>query len=95
MQYHNMLKQKEEQAKVQAADQVRAIAEKKKAEDDKKAAEQARYDEIKKRVEDEKARIANAEKVAAELLKQEEREKDSKKAFSGKGGSGIKKGFLG
>ncbi|KAL3762545.1 hypothetical protein ACHAWU_002417 [Discostella pseudostelligera] len=95
MQYHNMLKQKEEQAKAQAAAQVKAIAEKKKAEDDKKAAEQARYNEIKKKVDDEKARIANAEKVAAELVKQEEREKDSKKAFSGKGGSGMKKGFLG
>ena len=95
MQYHNMLKQKEEQAKAQAAAQVKAIADKKKAEDDKKAAEQARYDDIKKKVDEEKARIANAEKLAVELVKQEERERESKKAFSGKGASGMKKGFLG
>lgn len=93
MQYHNMLKQKEEQAKAQQAAQQRALAEKKKAEEDKAVAEKARYDAIKKKVDEEKARIANAEKAAAELLKQEEREKDSKKAFSGKGG-GLKKGFL-
>mmetsp|Transcript_13188 Transcript_13188/g.32058 ORF Transcript_13188/g.32058 Transcript_13188/m.32058 type:complete len:307 (-) Transcript_13188:265-1185(-) len=95
MQYHNMLKQKEEQAKSQAIAQQKAIADKKRAEDDKKAAEKARYDAIKQKVDDEKARIANAEKTAEELLKQEAREKDSKKAFSGKAGSGMKKGFLG
>ncbi|KAL7541529.1 hypothetical protein ACHAXR_011002 [Thalassiosira sp. AJA248-18] len=94
MQYHNMLKQKEEQAKAQQAAQQRALVDKKKAEDDKKAAEQARYDAVKKKVDDEKARIANAEKAAAELVKQEEREKESKSAFSTKGG-GLKKGFLG
>jgi len=93
MQYHNMLKQKEEQAKSQAAAQHRAIADKKKAEDDKKAAEQARYDAVKMKVDAEKARIANSEKAAQELMKQEEREKSSKKAFSSKGG-GMKKGFL-
>mmetsp|Transcript_43639 Transcript_43639/g.92777 ORF Transcript_43639/g.92777 Transcript_43639/m.92777 type:complete len:304 (-) Transcript_43639:156-1067(-) len=93
MQYHNMLKQKEEQAKAQQAAQQKAIAEKKKEEDEKKAAEKARYDAIKKKVDEEKARIANAEKAAAELMKQEEREKESKKAFSSKGG-GMKKGFL-
>ena len=95
MQYHNMLKQKEEQAKSQAIAQQKAIADKKRAEDDKKAAEKARYDAIKQKVDDEKARIANAEKTAEELVKQEAREKDSKKAFSGKAGSGMKKGFLG
>lgn len=93
MQYHNMLKQKEEQAKAQAAAQQKAIAERQKAVDAKKAEEQARYDAIKKKVDDEKARIANAEKAAEELIKQEAREKESKKAF--KGGSGMKKGFLG
>jgi len=93
MQYHNMLKQKEEQAKAQAVAQHRAITDKKKAEDDKKAAEQARYDAIKKKVDAEKARIVNSEKAAQELMKQEEREKSSKKAFSSKGG-GLKKGFL-
>lgn len=93
MQYNNMLKQKEEQAKSQQAAQQRAIAEKQKVVDDQKAAEQARYDAIKRKVDAEKARIANAERVEQELLKQEEREKESKKAFSAKGG--IKKGFLG
>merc|ERR1712127_971914 len=93
MQYHNMLKQKEEQAKAQQAAQQRALVEKKKAEEDKATAEKDRYDAIKKKVDQEKARIANAEKTAAELVKQEEREKDSKKAFSGKSG-GLKKGFL-
>merc|ERR1711966_330005 len=91
MQYNNMLKQKEEQAKNQLAAQQRAIAEKQKAVE----AEKARYDEIKRKVDAEKARIANAEKATQELLKQEEREKASKQAFSGKGGSGMKKGFLG
>merc|ERR1711966_404698 len=95
MQYNNMLKQKEEQAKNQLAAQQRAIAEKQKAVEEKKAAEKARYDEIKRKVDAEKARIANAEKATQELLKQEEREKASKQAFSGKGGSGMKKGFLG
>lgn len=94
MQYHNMLKQKEEQAKAQQMAQHRAIAEKKKAEDDKSAAEKARYDAVKQKVDAEKARIANAEKVADDLAKQEEREKDSQQAFSGKSG-GMKKGFLG
>jgi hypothetical protein len=96
MQYHNMLKQKEEQAKTQQMAQARAIEDKKKAEEEKTAADKARYDEIKAKVDAEKARIANAEKMAAELLKQEERERESKKAFSSKGGgTGIKKGFLG
>mmetsp|Transcript_13453 Transcript_13453/g.22928 ORF Transcript_13453/g.22928 Transcript_13453/m.22928 type:complete len:305 (-) Transcript_13453:212-1126(-) len=94
MQYHNMLKQKEEQAKAQQAAQQKAIAEKKKAEEDKKAADQARYNEIKKKVDKEKARLANSEKVAEELMKAEAREKESKKAFSSKSG-GMKKGFLG
>lgn len=95
MQYHNMIKQKEEQAKSQQVAQQRAIVEKKRAEEEKAAAEKARYDAIKAKVDAEKARIANAEKAAEELVKQEEREKESKKAFSGKGGSGMKKGFLG
>mmetsp|Transcript_461 Transcript_461/g.1029 ORF Transcript_461/g.1029 Transcript_461/m.1029 type:complete len:289 (+) Transcript_461:142-1008(+) len=80
MQYHNMIKQKEEQAKSQAAAQAKAKEEKSK--------EQARYEAVKKAVEEEKARRAA---TAAELVKAEEREKDSKKSF--KGGS-IKKGFL-
>lgn len=96
MQYHNMLKQKEEQAKAQQMAQVKAIADKKAAEEEKAAAEKARYDDIKAKVDAEKARIANGERLAAELVKQEEREKESKKAFSSKGGgAGMKKGFLG
>jgi hypothetical protein len=76
--------------------QAKAIADKKKAEEEKAAAEKAKYDDIKAKVEAEKARIANAERLAAELVKQEERERESKKAFSSKGGgTGMKKGFLG
>ena len=91
-----MLKQKEEQAKAQQMAQVKAIADKKAAEEEKAAAEKARYDDIKAKVDAEKARIANGERLAAELVKQEEREKESKKAFSSKGGgTGMKKGFLG
>mmetsp|Transcript_20126 Transcript_20126/g.43705 ORF Transcript_20126/g.43705 Transcript_20126/m.43705 type:complete len:299 (+) Transcript_20126:107-1003(+) len=93
MQYHNMLKQKEETAKNAAKEQQLAIAAQKQAVNDKKAEEQARYDAVKQKVDDEKARIANAEKTAQELVKEEERAKESKKAFSGKGG--MKKGFLG
>ena len=96
MQYHNMLKQKEEQQKAQQMAAAKAIADKKREADEKAAKEKARYDDIKAKVDAEKARIANAEKVAADLLKQEEREKESKKAFSTKSGaSGMKKGFLG
>ena len=96
MQYHNMLKQKEEQQKAQQMAAAKAIADKKREADEKAAKEKARYDDIKAKVDAEKARIANAEKMAADLLKQEEREKESKKAFSSKSGaSGMKKGFLG
>jgi len=93
MQYHNMLKQKEEQAKNAAKEQQLAIAAKKRSEDDKKTAEKNRFNAVKQKVEDEKAKIVNAEKTALELVKEEERAKASKKAFSGKGG--MKKGFLG
>jgi hypothetical protein len=80
MQYHTMLKQKHELEQKQAAEQAakrKAIEEKVKA---YKSPEQ---------VEKEKAEAA--EKAAAELLKQEEREKSSKTAFAG---GGVKKGFL-
>ncbi|KAL7499227.1 hypothetical protein ACHAWT_010147 [Skeletonema menzelii] len=104
MQYSQMLKQKEEQAKKAQADQQRAIAAQKAAENEKNNAEQAKRDAIKAKVDAEKARLANAEqaekdkaakaeKAAQELLKAEEREKQSKNAFGGKGG--LKKGFLG
>lgn len=103
MQYNQMIKQKEEQAKKAQAEQQRAIAAQKKALEDKEKAEKEKYDAIKAKVDAEKAKIANAaqvekdraanaEKAAEELLKAEARDKDSKKAFSGKG---MKKGFLG
>jgi len=75
MQYHNMLKQKHEMEQKAAAD----AAAKKKA-----------IDEAKKTVMTEEDKIKAAEKAAEELIKAEEREKDSKKAFAG----GVKKGFL-
>lgn len=90
MQYHNMLKQKEEQAKQAAIAQQKALAEKNRIEGEKQAAEKAKYDAVKAKVDAEKARIQNAEKTAEELAKQEAREKDSKNAFKG-----VKKGFLG
>lgn len=80
MQYHNMLKQRHEMEAKAAA----AQAEKKKKEDAKVAAE-------KKKEEDAKAREVAAEKAAQELIKAEEREKESKKAFKD---GGMKKGFL-
>mmetsp|Transcript_14866 Transcript_14866/g.41392 ORF Transcript_14866/g.41392 Transcript_14866/m.41392 type:complete len:284 (+) Transcript_14866:119-970(+) len=79
MQYHGMLKQKHEMEKKAAAD---AAAKKK---------------EIEQRVNAAKAQIQSkedekdaAERIARELIEAEEREKESKKAFS----NGVKKGFL-
>ena len=103
MQYNQMMKQREEQQKKAQAEQQRAAALKQAAEEEKNNAEKAKYDAIKAKVDAEKARIANAEqhekdrivkaeKAAQELLQAEEREKDSKTAFGGKGG--LKKGFL-
>merc|ERR1712176_1271972 len=81
MQYHNMLKQKHEMEAKAALE----AAKKRKEIEDKVNAE-------KKKIDDAKARELAAEKAAEELIKQEERQKDSKGAF--KGGSGMKKGFL-
>mmetsp|Transcript_7403 Transcript_7403/g.16837 ORF Transcript_7403/g.16837 Transcript_7403/m.16837 type:complete len:294 (-) Transcript_7403:90-971(-) len=80
MQYHNMLKQKHEME----AKEAKEAAKKKKQIEDKVSAEKQKED-------DEKARELAAQKAAEELIKAEEREKASKKAFSGKG---MKKGFL-
>lgn len=80
MQYHNMLKQKHEQEAKVVSEQAR----KKKEIESKVMAE-------KKKIEDAKAKELAAERAAEELIKAEEREKESKKAFSG---SGMKKGFL-
>jgi len=79
MQYHNMLKQRNESE----AKQMAAQAAKKQAEENKVLVE-------KKKVDDKRARELAAEKAAADLIKMEEREKQSKTAFNG----GMKKGFL-
>jgi predicted ribosome quality control (RQC) complex YloA/Tae2 family protein len=81
MQYHQMLKQKHEQEAKAVDDQ----AKKRKEIEDKVNAE-------KKKIQDEKDRIAAAEKAAQELIKEEERSKNSKKAFAA--GGAMKKGFL-
>merc|ERR1712232_1156207 len=70
MQYHNMLKQKHEEE----ANQVAAAAAKKKEIENKISA-------AKRKEETAKAREMAAEKAAQELIKMEEREKQSKKAF--------------
>lgn len=80
MQYHSMLKNKHEQEAKAAAEAA-----------EKKRVEQAKLNAEKKKVDEEKARILAAEQAAQELIKQEEREKSSKKAFNG---PGMKKGFL-
>mmetsp|Transcript_6903 Transcript_6903/g.10182 ORF Transcript_6903/g.10182 Transcript_6903/m.10182 type:complete len:301 (+) Transcript_6903:146-1048(+) len=80
MQYHGMLKARHEQEQA-ALNRAKEEAMKKKAEAMKK----------KKEVDDAKAKEVAAEKAAQELLKAEERKKDSDKAFNG---GGMKKGFL-
>lgn len=79
MQYHNMLKQRHEMEAKARTEQ----AEKKKQEENKIVAE-------KRKVDEEKARILAAEKAAADLIKEEEREKKGKNTSNG----GLKKGFL-
>jgi hypothetical protein len=79
MQYHQMLKQKhemEQKAQVETAAKKKAIEEKVK--------------NYKSPEEIAKEKAEAAEQAAKELIMQEEREKESKKAFTG----GIKKGFL-
>ena len=81
MQYHQMLKQRNEQeAKAQ-----NAHAQKRKQVEDGVNAE-------KKKIEDAKSKELMAERAAQELIKDEEQKKNSKKAFSAK--DGLKKGFL-
>jgi len=80
MQYHNMLKQRHEMEEKAAQE----VAQKKKLELDKQMAK-------KRAEEDKKAKELAAEKAAQELIKAEEREKQSKQAFSN---GGMKKGFL-
>jgi len=81
MQYHNMLKNKHEMERKQRL----ALAEKAKAEEEARKKPRMTPEELRRKKEIE------AEKAAEELLKMEEREKESKKAFAN---SGIKKGFL-
>ena len=75
MQYHQMLKNRHEQE----AKQAEAAARKQKEEANKLSPEEEKM-----------AKEAAAEKAAQELIKAEEREKQSKKSFN----SGMKKGFL-
>lgn len=79
MQYHNVLKQKHE-AEAKAAEEQA----KKRKEIEQKVAEAKANDPV--------AKAKMAEKAAQELIKEEEREKESKKSFNSKGG--MKKGFL-
>lgn len=81
MQYHQMLKQKHEQ-EVKA---VEAQSQKRKEIENKVKAEKSKE-------QDAKDQILAAEKAAQELIKQEEREKNSKDSFAV--GGAIKKGFL-
>lgn len=80
MQYHNMLKQKHEMEQKAAAE---TAAKKKEIEQRVNAAKKLQNAETKEEA---------AERLAKELIEAEEREKNSKKAFSGSGA--VKKGFL-
>ena len=80
MQYHNMLKQKHEMEQRAAAE---TAAKKKEIEQRVAAAKKEQATKL--------SPEEAAEKAAKELLDAEEREKDSKKAFSS---GGVKKGFL-
>lgn len=80
MQYHQMLKQRQEMEQKAMV----AQAAKKKPDVGKVSVEQ-------KKVDDEKARVMAAEKAAKELIEAEERENEGKKSFKG---DGMKKGFL-
>jgi hypothetical protein len=82
MQYHNMLKQKHEMEEKQV---IEAAAKRKEVEAKVNAAKMKI-----KSAEDEKT---SAERLAKELIAAEEREKQSKIAFSSEAG-GVKKGFL-
>lgn len=81
MQYHNMLKQRHEMEAKAANEQAM-----------KQKQEQAKINAEKKKVDDAKEKELAAERAAQELIKAEEREKASKKAFNS--GGSMKKGFL-
>jgi peptidoglycan hydrolase CwlO-like protein len=80
MQYHQMLKDKHETEAKNAAEAAR-----------KKREIEGKVNAEKRKIDDAKAKEDSAEKAVQELLKAEERQQDSKKAFKGEG---IKKGFL-
>jgi Preprotein translocase subunit Sec66 len=80
MQYHNVLKQKHE-------------AEAKAVEDQAKKRKEVEMAVAAAKANDPDYKAKMAEKAAQELIKAEEREKESKKAFNNKSG-GMKKGFL-
>lgn len=79
MQYHAMLKQRHEMEQRAVAEQAA-----------KKKAIEARVKAAKQKEMSEDDKVKAAERAAAELIKAEEREKQSKQAFQG----GVKKGFL-
>ncbi|CAB9510964.1 Preprotein translocase subunit Sec66 [Seminavis robusta] len=81
MQYHQMLKQKHEQEAKALDDQAKRR---------KEIEEKVNAEKMKQKAEKDKADAA--EKAAQELIKEEERVKNSKKAFAA--GGGMKKGFL-
>ena len=96
MQYHNVLKQKHEQDQKAAEEQAKKRKEIEQKVQAAQALEQAPpaaqpAPPAAVKVDDEAERVKAAERAAEELIKAEEREKDSKKAFSSKG---MKKGFL-
>lgn len=84
MQYHQMLKEKHETEAKNAAEAAR-----------KKREIESKVNVQQQEVDDVKAKELAAEKAAQELLKMEERQAATKKAFKGgDGSSGLKKGFL-
>lgn len=80
MQYHNMLKQKHEMEQKAVAD---TAAKKKEIE--------SRVNDAKMKIQDKEDEKDAAERIARELVEADERERDSKKAFSD---GAVKKGFL-
>ncbi|KAG7356001.1 preprotein translocase subunit Sec66 domain containing protein [Nitzschia inconspicua] len=83
MQYHTMMKQKHELEQKQAAEQAA-----------KRREIEQRVNEAKMKQMSSEDKEAAAERAAQELLQAEERERESKKAFSSGGATAIKKGFL-
>jgi hypothetical protein len=104
MQYHSVLKQKHEEERKAAEELAKKRKEVEQRVQAAKAAEQtpaaaiaappstAKATPAAASADDEAARVKAAELAAEELIKMEEREKESKKAFSG--GKTMKKGFL-